>query len=863
MSLRATILASIGITFLIVILLLYGVSQTVVMGSFTRLEQADARESMQNALNAFDNDLADLGTIVNDWASWDDTYAFVGDHNEQYVGSNLVNETFTVLRTTSIVILDTSGEIVYGRCVDPSTGDEVALPGELLAELRPGQPLVDHTTNPDGAEGLISVGNGFLMVAARPILQSNGEGPVRGTLLMGRYLDTSEIEALSARTHVPLTLHRVADPIPDDSMPDDPIAVVPQNETTLAGYAQLTDLHGDPVAVMEAALPRDIYQEGLAGLRYMVIALILTVVCGTFVAMGVLEKTIFSRMAHYTAALKEIPRTSDLSRRMPVVGDDELAYLGRAINDMLSAITTSEGTLKEERDRAQKYLDVAGVIIIVVDIEGRVRLINRRGCEILGYPAEEILGREWAADFVPSRVREDVERAFQALLAGDLPGFEYGENPVLTRVGEERHIEWYNTLLCDSSGTVIGTLSSGVDATERKRVEEEIRSKNKQLFIINQIIGTTTSIASLSDLLETALEKTLDLLEFAGGAIYVADPDQERALLKACHGLPDEFVRGAATLDITMPPYREVCIDGRPRYAYQDELVPAAREFGIFSLASIPLTSGERIVGVLQVASRRRHIFTDAEKEILEAIGKEIGGAVVKAMLQDELETAWRETRLYLDIIAHDIHNANTISLGYLELLAETPDETTRIFADRALTGIHKSMEIVRNVSTIRKIYHEPLQQYPIDLDTIVGSEIARFPEARIRYDGCGCTVIADQLVSEIFTNLIGNAVKFGGPDVEVTVRVEEASTSVVVTVEDTGPGIPDALKAKLFNRFQRGETIKNGKGLGLYISRLLAERYGGSIRVQDRVPGQHDQGCAMIVTLRKYRKEGPESAAR
>jgi signal transduction histidine kinase len=418
------------------------------------------------------------------------------------------------------------------------------------------------------------------------------------------------------------------------------------------------------------------------------------------------------------------------------------------------------------------------------------------------------------------------------------------------------------TVVRNDDGAPICIMGSGLDITDRKRAEEEIKSRNKQLVIINQIIGTATSTARLDGLLTTALEKTLELLDLSGGGIYLLEPDGRHATLKAYSGMSDELVGEVATLDATVPPHRTTFIDGRPHYGGMQAVAPKAQAIGISSLAVIPLVSGDRIVGALKIGSRNHHAFTEDEKKILEAIGKEIGGAIVKAMLQEELEAAWNETRLYLDIIAHDIRNANTISLGYLGLLAEAGDETTRDFAGRALTGIHKSMEIVRNASTIRKIYHDPLKQEHIDLDVVIREEIAGFPGARIRYDGCRCTVVADQLLPEIFTNLIGNAVKFGGPDVEVAIRVEEQPMSVMVTVEDTGPGIPDALKAKLFNRFSRGDSGKNGKGLGLYITRLLAERYGGGIRVEDRVTGHPGLGAAMTVTLQKVDNPVGTSAA-
>lgn len=102
-----------------------------------------------------------------------------------------------------------------------------------------------------------------------------------------------------------------------------------------------------------------------------------------------------------------------------------------------------------------------------------------------------------------------------------------------------------------------------------------------------------------------------------------------------------------------------------------------------------------------------------------------------------------------------------------------------------------------------------------------------------------------------VFNNLIGNAVKHGGPGVEVAIRVAEGSGSVRVSVEDTGPGVPDEEKDAIFHRYEQ-QKRGVGEGLGLYLVQVLIERYGGGIRVEDRVAGQPGEGAAFRLTLKK-----------
>jgi PAS domain S-box-containing protein len=140
----------------------------------------------------------------------------------------------------------------------------------------------------------------------------------------------------------------------------------------------------------------------------------------------------------------------------------------------------AEEALREERDKAQKYLDIAGVIFVVIDSNQKVSLINRRGCEILEYSEEEIVGKNWFDIFLPEEIRNEVRADFEELVAGNIEAVEYYENPVLTKSGEERIIAWHNTVLTDEASNIVGTLSSGEDITGRKRAEERLRDALKE-----------------------------------------------------------------------------------------------------------------------------------------------------------------------------------------------------------------------------------------------------------------------------------------------------------------------------------------------------------------------------------------------
>ncbi len=145
--------------------------------------------------------------------------------------------------------------------------------------------------------------------------------------------------------------------------------------------------------------------------------------------------------------------------------------------------------LLEERNRAQQYLNIAGAIIIAINEKGIVTLINKKGCDVLGYRGEEIIGKDWFDLCVPERVREKRRETFKKVMAGEEEEVEDYENTVLTKSGEERIIAWHNSTLTDEKGLIIGTLSSGEDITKRKETEVEL-IRSEKLASLGQLAAS-------------------------------------------------------------------------------------------------------------------------------------------------------------------------------------------------------------------------------------------------------------------------------------------------------------------------------------------------------------------------------------
>lgn len=266
-----------------------------------------------------------------------------------------------------------------------------------------------------------------------------------------------------------------------------------------------------------------------------------------------------------------------------------------------------------------------------------------------------------------------------------------------------------------------------------------------------------------------------------------------------------------------------------------------------------PLLVGGRTAGVLRCTSSSADTFQEEARAALAAISETIA-VIYTGMLRSGRDAEkHRKDVLHLDVLAHDLGNTTAASLGYAEILGSMLEGEAAEIAARMTAAMEKGQEILRNIEKSGRkgrTRGDGTALQHRDLNNMITHEIARFPGVQIEYAGCSCTVLADDLAGEVFWNLIDNCVKHGGDGVSVLIDVREEGERVEVTVADTGPGVPEAL---------RSGAVGNGEGLGLSIVRRLISRYGGEMRIGPRVPGQPAAGAAVSVT---FQKTGPQIGA-
>lgn len=133
-----------------------------------------------------------------------------------------------------------------------------------------------------------------------------------------------------------------------------------------------------------------------------------------------------------------------------------------------------EEELKQSKETAERYLNVAAEIIISLNAEGNITMLNESGHNILGYENGDLIGKNWFDTCVPESIRNDIKVVFKKLIQGEIEPVKTYENPIITKDGSEKIILWHNSLLKDKKGVIYGTLSSGEDITERKLAEKAL-----------------------------------------------------------------------------------------------------------------------------------------------------------------------------------------------------------------------------------------------------------------------------------------------------------------------------------------------------------------------------------------------------
>ena len=490
----------------------------------------------------------------------------------------------------------------------------------------------------------------------------------------------------------------------------------------------------------------------------------------------------------------------------------------------------AEEELRRQRDRARGYLEVVEAMILVLDKQGRVSLINRKGCQLLGYQEEEILGQPWFSTFLPQpEGQEVVYPLFLRILAGETEGADYFENQVVTKDGTLRMVAWHNTFLRDEAGEIIGALGAGEDITERRRAEEALRKTQAFNSTIIESSPDCIKVLDVEGRLQYMSPDGLRQMELKDLGPYLNQPYEEfwrqadmeavrAALLQAQAGGRSGF-QGYCPTASGVPKWWDVRItpilgaDGRV-----EALLAVSRD----------ITERRKAEEELRVAKSQAEAASRAKSQFLANMSHEIRtpmNAIIgmsDLVLEGELSPRQRE---YLGIV-----KASSSQLLALinDILDISKIEAGKVELEQARFGLRANLQEVFNTLS------QQARDKGLEMICLVHPQV---PDALVGDVG---------RLRQVLLNLMSNAVKFTGEG-EIHVQVglaqrTEREAVLRVAVTDTGIGIPPMKLREIFDPFAQADASTTrrygGTGLGLTISRQLVEMMGGEMLV-DSQPGQ------------------------
>lgn len=540
-------------------------------------------------------------------------------------------------------------------------------------------------------------------------------------------------------------------------------------------------------------------------------------------------------------------------------------YIG-LIRDITSRIEARE-ELKNSKETAERYLNIAAEIIISLDKEGNILLLNDSGHHLLGYEKNELVGKNWFDTCIPPESLSESRMVFDQLIQGNMEEVKRIEGSVMAQNGERKTILWHNSIIRAKGKNGMQMLSSGEDITDRKETERQL--EESRLFISALLDNLSVGVVAC---------------DAEGILTYFNKKTQE------FHGLPQKSIppeQWADYYDLYLPDGETPMETGdiplyralKGEYFNEIEMVIKPKDgHALWLLASGQPLKNEReeitgaVVAMYDITDRKqaeeqmRELNRELKKrneeiasqneeyetlneelheknEQLQKINEELEKAKERAEESDKLKSA------FLANMSHEIRTPMNGIIGFASLLKrpKLSGEKKDYYIELIQKSGQRMLDIIGNLLDIAKIEsgQVEVQMEECALNELFDDLFTFFkPEARkkglsLSYhkgltDQEDITVTDATKVNQILTNLINNAIKYthqGGVEFGYT---RDDQNMFRFYVSDTGIGISEDLQTKIFDRFRQAELSVTreyeGAGLGLSISKAYAEMLGGSM---------------------------------
>jgi two-component system NtrC family sensor kinase len=424
----------------------------------------------------------------------------------------------------------------------------------------------------------------------------------------------------------------------------------------------------------------------------------------------------------------------------------------------------------------------------------------------------------------------------------------------------------------------------GLILTWRNRVIEiEKETENlRKISALNAIAATVSQSLNLEEILNSALEKVLEVMRIETGAIALVDEQNEELSITVHRGFPEALLPAADSLKLGQGLAGRVAQSGEPilvedisEEAGLSMIELGMREEGFRSFACIPLGAKEKVLGVMDIASHDLRQFSAQDMELLTSIGNQIGVAIDNARLFHDLNETYRDlatakAHLFQSAklsaigefaagIAHEIRNPLTTIIGDAQLLMADmkPDQPEYESLKAIERSGRRASEVIGNLLSFSR--QEEYELTPIDINGTIDSALSLIA---YQIERSNITIVKDLAtglplvpasthhLEEAWINLLINARdaipgKQRG-EIRITSRLDGSGKAVQVLISDTGVGIPKENLDRVFQPFFTTKDVSKGTGLGLYITYKVIDRHNGFIQLDS----EEGKGTTVNVTL-------------
>jgi PAS domain S-box-containing protein len=530
-----------------------------------------------------------------------------------------------------------------------------------------------------------------------------------------------------------------------------------------------------------------------------------------------------------------------------------------------------ESALRESEQRLRATLETPNLVAVALDPEGVVTFCNEGLCQTTGWSRDALLGHNWFDICMPERA---VRRAFRSQMRrGTIPA--RFEREIVCRDGSRRLIEWDNNVLRDPLGGLVGTVSLGVDVTE-KRQEETVL----------QLLQSITVAAGAAEDIDSALRVVLEsicksthwrygeawLPDYAHGRLarqagcYAAPGADVSALIESGRGLTlahDEGLPGTVWRSGEVTWVEDLEADeARPRRKI-------AVASGFRAICAVPVMAGHQVTAVLCFFLNSVRRRDQSAATVVATVAKQLGPMIIRisdrkryedAILsaRDAAEAASRAKSDFLSRMSHELRTPLNSVIGFARVLRRNSagqfgvDDLT--YLDRIQANGEHLLNLVNDLLDVAKIEagRVAIDRQAVRLDSLV-REIVEQLEGQPRAAGVllranvpafPVSLETDALLlRQVLINLAGNALRFTHQGEVIIALVVDPRTqrATRIDVRDTGIGIPAERQRAIFEPFEQADSTTSraygGTGLGLSIARSLCEALGLGLTL-DSAPG-------------------------